>query len=94
VVGVISRPGGSLTPMAEWLLPAGRLLAVISRRRLSLAAVEYAHGNTVKCYLIWRRGPQRHCGDEPVLQQGTNSSGADHQANLPDLFTAVATCPP
>src|SRR5215472_13238379 len=24
VAGVISRPGGSLTPMAEWLLPAGR----------------------------------------------------------------------
>ena len=24
MVGVISRPGGSLTPMAEWLLPAGR----------------------------------------------------------------------
>ena len=27
VVGVISRPAGSLTPMAEWLLPAGRHLA-------------------------------------------------------------------
>ena len=24
MAGVISRPGGSLTPMAEWLLPAGR----------------------------------------------------------------------
>ena len=26
VAGVISRPGGSLTPMTEWLLPAGRVV--------------------------------------------------------------------
>jgi hypothetical protein len=31
VAGVISRPGGSLTPMAEWLLPAGRNTAAPAR---------------------------------------------------------------
>ena len=54
MVGVISRPGGSLTPMAEWLLPAGPIRAaqdLAMRIGQLLAADDPAEGEALSRYV-------------------------------------------